>query len=74
MLEARVMEMRWVIALEQKQGAFCEPLELADGRTAFARLQFRETGLAGGAEWQEIPIVSEIVEAPRIALVRPGAH
>lgn len=64
------MDMRWVIA--QKAGAFCEPLELADGRTAFARLQFRETGLAGGEEWREIPIVSEVTEAPRIALVRGG--
>lgn len=64
-------ELRWVLSRDQVRGTFCEPLDLADGTAAYARLQYRESGLAGGAAWQDIPVVSEIQEAPRIALVPP---
>lgn len=66
-------ELRWVITRKQVRGAFSEPLDLADGTPAFARLQYRESGLTVG-EWQEIPIVSEIDAAPRLAVVPGSRH
>lgn len=62
-------ELRWVLTREQVRGTFSEPLDLADGSAAFARLQYRETGLVPGP-WNEIPVVSDIGEAPKLELVR----
>lgn len=73
-MENEVTEMRWVVAREQVAGTFSSPLDWPDGTLVFARLQYRDQGLAAGAEWREIPVVSLITEAPRIQLVRPGAH
>lgn len=64
-------EMRWVLTREQVRGAFSEPLDLPDGSVAFARLQYRETGLIPGP-WNEVPVVSDIGEAPKLELVVPG--
>ena len=69
-----MIEMRWVVTREQAASAFTTPIDWADGTTVYVRLQYRETGLSADAPWREIPVVSQIVEAPRIALVRPGAH
>jgi len=67
-------EMRWVISREQVAGAFSSPIDWPDGSIVFVRLQHREIGLSGDQPWRDIPVVSEITEAPRIKLVRPGAH
>lgn len=70
-----MIDMRWVLSREQEAGAFSEPIAWPDGSTVFARLQYREAGMAEGAQaWREIPVVSEITEAPKIQLVRKGAH
>ncbi len=65
-------ELRWLISRTQIAGCFSEPLDWPDGTTVFARLQHREKAMVPG-EWQEIPIVSEIADAPKIQLV-PGRH
>lgn len=67
-------EMRWVVTREQESSAFCTPLDWTDGSTVFIRLQFRDKGMSADVAWQDIPVISMISEAPRIALVRPGAH
>lgn len=70
---AGVIELRWLLTDAQVPGTFSEPLEIPGRDTAFARLQYRMTGMFEGAvPWLEIPIVSELTEAPRIALVRPN--
>lgn len=65
-------ELRWVVAREQVGSAFSTPLDWVDGSTVYIRLQYREQGMGGDAAWQEIPVVNQVTEAPRIALV-PGA-
>lgn len=65
-----MIEMRWLITRDQFQAAFSEPLEWPDGTTVYARLQYREKGLAGGATWLEIPTISEILTPPSLALVK----
>ncbi len=70
-LEDEVTEMRWVLTREQVAGAFSEPIPWPDGTTVYARLQYRDTGLADGVAWREIPVVSAITDAPRLAVV-PG--
>ncbi len=67
-------EMRWVLSGEQVAGAFSEPVETAGGLTVFARLQYRDKGMTDDAPWQDIPVVSEITEAPKIQLVRGRQH
>ncbi len=69
-----MIEMRWVLSREQVMGAFSEPIEWPDGSTVFVRLQHRERGMAGEAPWLDIPVVSEIPEAPKIQLVRGRQH
>ena len=66
--------MRWVVTREQVASAFSMPLDWPDGNTVFIRMQFREKGMAGDAVWLEIPVISLVPDAPRIQLVRPGAH
>jgi hypothetical protein len=73
-VEGEVTELRWVLTREQVRGAFCEPLDLADGSAAFARLQYREAGLMGAGTWLEIPVVSDIGEAPRLELIPGSRH
>lgn len=65
-------QMRWVMSSEQVAGAFSEPVDMAGGRVAFVRLQYRDVGLSADAPWKDIPVVSEITEAPKIALVTGG--
>jgi hypothetical protein len=67
-------QMRWVISREQVAGSFSSPIDWPDGSTVYARLQHRESDLSGAAAWLDIPVVSEITEAPKIALVRPRGH
>ncbi len=69
-----MIDMRWVVTRQQEAGAFSTPLDWPDGSTVYVRLQYRETGLSGDAPWREISVISEITEAPRIALVRGGPH
>ena len=63
-------EMRWVLSDGQVAGAFSEPIEWPDGRTVFARLQYRDKGMTDDAPWQDIPVVSEMKEPTRVQLVR----
>lgn len=69
-----MIEMRWLLSREQEPGAFSEPVPWPDGSTVFARLQYRGAGMTDDAPWREIPVVSEITEAPKIQLVRKGTH
>lgn len=70
LLEDEVIELRWLLSLEQKAGSFSQELEV-DRRRAFIRLQYRPAGLLSYKPWVDIPVESEIPEAPRIALVNP---
>lgn len=74
MLEGDVTELRWLLSREQCVGTFAEPIPWPDGTTVFARLQAREAGMASDAPWREIPIVSEITEAPRLQVVTGRSH
>jgi hypothetical protein len=62
-------ELRWLLSRTQMAGAFSEPIPWPDGSTVYARLQYRVVGLVRDVPWKEIPIASEIVDRPRIALV-----
>lgn len=74
MLEGKVIEMRWLLTREQEAGAFSEPIPWPDGTMVYARLQYREKGMAPGAQWLEIPTVSAITEAPRLQVVTGRQH
>ena len=67
-------DLRWVLSDAQVAGAFSEPIELPDGRSIFARLQYREMGMIDDAPWREIPVVSELREPPRVQIVRGSRH
>jgi hypothetical protein len=69
-----MIEMRWVVTRDQFPGAFSEPIPWVDGSTVYARLQYREKGLAGGEAWGEIPVISEVTETPRLELVTGRGH
>ena len=65
-----MIEMRWLMSREQVQGAFSEPIDWVDGTTVFARLQYRDRGMVEDQrKWIEIPVVSEVKDAPRVQLV-----
>ena len=65
-----MIELRWLLSRTQIQGAFNEPLDWPDGTTVFGRLQYRDRGMVEDQrQWIEIPVVSEIKEAPRVQLV-----
>lgn len=69
--EDALTELRWVLSREQVAGAFSEPINLADRSLAFARLQYREQSMVENTiDWRDIPIVSEIKDAPRIHVVK----
>lgn len=67
-------EMRWVVTREQHAGSFSSPIDWPDGSVVYVRLQYRDSGLSAEAPWKDIPVLSQITEAPRIALVSPRSH
>lgn len=67
-----MIELRWVLAREQVPGTFSEPVDWPDRTTVYARLQYRDRGMEGPRDWIEIPLVSEVKEAPRVQLVPKG--